>query len=188
MRQPLTTALVAALAIALLSTPAWAQSGTRGIVPAASNAIQALNQFPSASAVAPMASAPMLQVEPGMGMSSPAMSSQMMSSSVMSSPMVGSPMMTSPTMSYSGPVAGSYNPGPSSNSYGPVAVGPYPQGRACCNLTPTPQVVPTLQPVTSCCSQNGRLGVPPLLTPIRYDMPPVGRTVGRPLFGKWNGY
>jgi len=122
--------------------------------------------------VAPSMSAPVFQNPIG---AAPTMSSPIMSSSVMSSPVMSSPM------AYSGPIN-------SGASYSPLSMGEYPQGRACCDLTPTPQVVPTLKPVTSCCSQNGRLGVPPLLTPIRYDMPPIGKAVGRPLFGRWNGY
>lgn len=191
MRRPLTTSLAAALAIAFLGSSSWAQSGTTGILPSApvANAVQALSQLPTVTATpmgsVPMASAPALQMEPMMGQS---MSLPTMAAPTMSAPMMSSPMMSSPAMAYSGPVTGAYNPGPASSSYGPVSVGPYPQGRACCDLSPTPTVTPCLKPVTSCCSQNGRLGVPPLLTPIRNDMPPVGKAVGRPLFGKWTGF
>jgi hypothetical protein len=189
MRRSLSTAMVFVLAIVLPSSFSWAQSGTEGIVPSISNAVQAISQSPITSQPAitsatPVVSAPTLQMEPSF--SSPAMATANSSQAVASA--YPSSVMASPPMSYAGPVAGGWNPGPASNSYGPVSVGPYPQGRACCDLSPTPTVTPSLKPVTSCCSQNGRLGVPPLLTPIRYDMPPVGRSVGRPLFGKWNGF
>ena len=50
-----------------------------------------------------------------------------------------------------------------------------------------PGDLPTL-PVSSCCGKTGRLHIPPLLTtPLRYDTPPIGRSVGRPLFGRWPG-
>jgi len=99
-----------------------------------------------------------------------------------------------PPISYSGPVSyGSYGSanygsvGSSSASYGPVSVGEYPQGGNCCNLSPT-QPGYCRKNVTSCCGKIGCLGVPPLLTPIRNDTPPIGAAVGRPLFGRWTGF
>ena len=58
----------------------------------------------------------------------------------------------------------------------------------CC--LPGPTVAPGFPqlPVASCCGNTGRLNIPPLTTPLRYDTPPVGRSVGRPLFGPWTGY
>ena len=50
-----------------------------------------------------------------------------------------------------------------------------------------PGDLPTL-PVSSCCNNTGRLNIPPLTTPLRYDTPPIGRSVGRPLFGRWPGF
>ena len=57
-----------------------------------------------------------------------------------------------------------------------------------CGLDLIPVEVPCLKPVTSCCNNLGRLGIPPLTTPLRADTPPIGKAVGRPLFGRWNGY
>ena len=42
--------------------------------------------------------------------------------------------------------------------------------------------------VPSCCGTLGQLDIPSLFTPPRYDRPPIGRAVGRPLFGQWQGY
>ena len=58
----------------------------------------------------------------------------------------------------------------------------------CC--LPGPTVAPGIPqlPIQSCCSNTGRLNIPPLTTPLRYDTPPIGRSVGRPLFGAWSGY
>ncbi len=42
--------------------------------------------------------------------------------------------------------------------------------------------------VPSCCGTLGQLDIPSLFTPPRLDRPPVGRAVGRPLFGQWQGY
>ena len=58
----------------------------------------------------------------------------------------------------------------------------------CCLPAPTVAAgIPQL-PIASCCGNTGRLNIPPLTTPLRYDTPPVGRSVGRPLFGPWTGY
>ena len=51
-----------------------------------------------------------------------------------------------------------------------------------------PGDLPTL-PVSSGCDKTGRSHIPPLLrTPLRYDTPPIGKSVGRPLFGRWPGF
>ena len=99
-----------------------------------------------------------------------------------------------PPLSYSGPVSygtsygGSYgNVSPSSASYGPLTLGDYPQGGNCCDLSPT-QPGYCRKGVTSCCGKIGCLGIPPLLTPIRNDTPPIGAAVGRPLFRAWQGF
>lgn len=42
--------------------------------------------------------------------------------------------------------------------------------------------------VPSCCGTLGQLDIPSLFTPPRYDRPPIGKAVGRPLFGQWQGY
>ena len=65
-------------------------------------------------------------------------------------------------------------------------------GGSCANCRlpgPTvPGYMPTL-PVKSCCNNNiGMLNIPKLTTPLRYDTPPIGRAVGRPLFGRWTGF
>ena len=76
------------------------------------------------------------------------------------------------------------------------AIYPAPQitGPACKSCSgcclPAPSVAPGIPqlPIASCCGNTGRLNIPPLTTPLRYDTPPVGRSVGRPLFGPWTGY
>ena len=58
----------------------------------------------------------------------------------------------------------------------------------CCLPGPTvPPGLPQL-PIQSCCNNIGPLNIPPLTTPVRYDTPPIGRSVGRPIFGRWSGY
>lgn len=94
---------------------------------------------------------------------------------------VGSPV-------YSSVVAAAPAQNISSNVYSPTTIGEIPSGRRCCDLTPTPIGVPQWQPVGNCCGQMGKLGVPSLLTPIRHDTPPIGKAVGRPLFGRWTGF
>ena len=59
-----------------------------------------------------------------------------------------------------------------------------------CNLPgPTvPAEMPRL-PIETCCgSPMGYGHVPSLLTPPRSYLPPVGKDVGRPLFGRWTGF
>ena len=51
-----------------------------------------------------------------------------------------------------------------------------------------PGALPNLPVRTACDSPFGRGHVPALLTPPRSYVPPVGRAVGRPLFGRWPGY
>lgn len=58
----------------------------------------------------------------------------------------------------------------------------------CCLPGPTvPPGLPQL-PIQSCCNNIGPLNIPPLTTPVRYDTPPIGKSVGRPIFGRWSGY
>ena len=102
---------------------------------------------------------------------------------------MGQSVVSSPYSS----VVGSTNMLPSSsfnsNVYNPTTIGDIGQsGCSCCNLSPSQIGGYQLQPVTNCCGKLGKLGVPPLTTPLRYDTPPIGRAVGRPLFGKWNGF
>ena len=191
MRLTTPTAICAFAAVALLfNNSLSAQSGSRFAVPSIAPSISApAISSPSAvqsfanSANQAIGSPMVIGSSPAMVNSSPAM--------VNSSPAMiqGNSVMTSP-MAYSGPI--SYgnsvsNASSQSASYGPNNLGPYPQGPACCDLSPT-QPGYQRQPVTSCCGTIGRLGVPPLLTPIRHDTPPVGRSVGRPLFGAWSGF
>ena len=182
---------LALLAILTVSTSTWAQSSTRN--PIASPVQNVISQAQSAfapTATSPPATSPSVLTQPAFGSAVP--QTQFGSATPFGSPVPAaasipyeySGQVAAPAMSYTGPASGSFGGG----SYGPVNVGQYPQGCPHCDLSPTPNVVPCLKPVTSCCSQNGRLGIPPLLTPIRYDMPPVGRAVGRPLFGAWQGY
>ena len=59
-----------------------------------------------------------------------------------------------------------------------------------CDLTgPTvPGEMPRL-PIETCCGSPMGLGhVPALLTPPRSYTPPIGKAVGRPLFGRWTGF
>ena len=59
-----------------------------------------------------------------------------------------------------------------------------------CDLTgPTvPGEMPKL-PIQTCCASPMGLGhVPALLTPPRSYTPPIGKAVGRPLFGRWTGF
>ena len=74
-----------------------------------------------------------------------------------------------------------YGPATISNSVGQSS------GQCCnhCQITPS-QVY--LKPVQSCCGQLGPLGIPPLTTPPRSYLPPIGKSVGRPLFGRWSGF
>ncbi len=59
--------------------------------------------------------------------------------------------------------------------------------RNCAHEAPI-QTVQDYSAVPSCCGTLGQLDIPPLLTPPRLDMPPIGRAVGRPLFGQWQGF
>ena len=74
-------------------------------------------------------------------------------------------------------------------STGPQIAEPGFKSRVGCDL-PGPTVEPGFPqlPIESCCGNTGRLNIPPLSTPIRYDTPPIGKSVGRPLFGRWAGY
>jgi len=58
----------------------------------------------------------------------------------------------------------------------------------CCLPGPTQAPGYPQLPISSCCGNTGRLNIPPLTTPLRYDTPPVGKAVGRPIFGRWTGY
>ncbi len=71
----------------------------------------------------------------------------------------------------------------------PQITGPHSKPcNGCCLPGPTQQAGFPQLPVESCCGNIGRLNIPPLTTPLRYDTPPVGRSVGRPIFGAWSGY
>ena len=161
------TAMIAIVAIAC--SHAHAQSGSRG---ALSSPIQAPSVFQS--------------VPNSFGSAIPA---QQFGSSVFPTQQFGSPTFQSPQFGgfssspdvYSSVVA-------PSNSFGPATIGDLGSSQGCCNQAPVPTAIPNLAPVTSCCGKLGPLGVPPLLTPARTYRPPIGRQVGRPLFGKWQGY
>ena len=61
-------------------------------------------------------------------------------------------------------------------------------GNGCCPTAPTePADLPRL-PIDTCCNDLGPLAIPPLTTRLRYDTPPIGKAVGRPLFGRWTGF
>ena len=167
MRLTTPTAICAFAAVALLlNNSLSAQSTSRFAVPSIAPSISA----PAISASSQAIGSPMF-ID-----SSPAM--------IQGNSVVTSPMAYSVPISYGNSVS---NASSQSASYGPNNLGPYPQGCACCDLSPT-QPSYQRQPVTSCCGTIGRLGVPPLLTPIRHDTPPVGAAVGRPLFGRWTGF
>ena len=80
-------------------------------------------------------------------------------------------------------------------SYAAPAVSPVQATAGCgcsggCDLPgPTvPGELPRL-PIQTCCSSPFGLGhVPALLTPPRSYVPPIGKDVGRPLFGRWTGF
>jgi hypothetical protein len=105
---------------------------------------------------------------------------------IQSAPQFGTPIVSS-SPSMTGLPSSSSVQTPSS-SYGPMSISQGGKGCGCCDMTPTPTVIPKLAPVTSCCGSLGPLGVPSLLTPPKTYLPPVGRQVGRPLLGKWNGF
>jgi len=81
----------------------------------------------------------------------------------------------------------------------PVNAGPIHGGKSCgcrgggvdgCKPTaPTvPPILPNLPIQTACGSPLGISHVPKLLTPIRSYTPPIGKAVGRPLIGRWDGW
>lgn len=206
MRLNLTQLCIAAIAVlAIPATHAQAQSGSRLASPGSVfNGLAPSIQAPSFQGApsiqgAPMISSPMV--------SSPIINAPMIQSPVIGSPMVQSPMVTAPnTQLMTSPTFGTQSfgqqslgqqsfeqasPGFASNgpvNTGPLTVGSYPQACGHCKQPQLPTEVPRLQPVTSCCGQLGRLGVPPLTTPLRADTPPIGRANGRPLIGRWNGF
>jgi hypothetical protein len=59
--------------------------------------------------------------------------------------------------------------------------------RNCAHAAPI-QTQQDYSAVPSCCGTLGQLDVPSLFTPPRLDRPRIGKAVGRPLFGQWQGY
>lgn len=185
MRLTILAASTFAVVALLLNNPLCAQSGSRLAVPTAAPTISA-----------PAISAPAFGTPAGVPQSLAAAAGQVVGTPNFAptpafgsapSAFTGESVLSSP-MAYSGPVSfGNTVAAPQSAAYGPVNIGPYPQGPACCNLSPT-QPGYNRRPVTSCCGTIGRLGIPPLLTPVRNDTPPIGAAVGRPLFGRWTGF
>ena len=51
-----------------------------------------------------------------------------------------------------------------------------------------PGELPLLPIRTACDSPWGKDNIPSLFTPPRSYIPPIGKDVGRPLFGRWTGY
>jgi len=63
------------------------------------------------------------------------------------------------------------------------------QSGGCKPTGPTVQgELPVLPIRTACDSPWGRDNIPSLFTPPRSYTPPVGKAVGRPLLGPWNGF
>jgi len=195
MRLNLTHLCIAAIAVlAIPATHAQAQSGSRLAPPSSvlgglAPSIQAPNIQGAPVVSLPMSAAPMVNA--------PMLQSPIVGSQMIQSPMVtgtSTQLMTSPTFStpqFGQPSFAQASPGFASNgpvSTGPVTVGPYPQACGHCNQRQFPTEIPRLKPVTSCCGQLGRLGIPPLTTPLRADTPPIGKANGRPLIGRWNGF
>ena len=58
----------------------------------------------------------------------------------------------------------------------------------CCLPGPTVTPIQPQLPVNSCCNNFGPLNVPRLTTPLRHDTPPIGRSAGRPIIGRWSGF
>ncbi len=173
MRPTILTACALA-AVAMLVTPIFAQSGSR-------NAVPSIAPTPMPPTNVPTFGGPIA--------GSPGFNGQIGSQVFGNAPTTfsGNPTFSSP-MAFSGPVGyGNAFRSSQSAAYGPSRIGAYPQGPACCNLAPT-QPGYCLQPVSSCCGNLGRHGIPPLTTPLRWDTPPIGASVGRPLFGRWNGF
>ncbi len=167
MRLKNTGVLLTAFAVSVVCcSAAQAQSGTKGVV---QGTILSPPSMESVVGASPTIAAPM------------PIANQVMPSNMGTSVVGQSVMGTSPGMQ-------TYNPMPS-QSYSPMTINPTPQGCGRCDLTPVPTVVPCLKPVTSCCGGNlGPYGVPSVFTPLRNDMPPIGRAVGRPLIGRWSGF
>ena len=60
---------------------------------------------------------------------------------------------------------------------------------ACKPTGPTVQgELPVLPIRTACDSPWGKDNIPSLFTPTRSYTPPIGKAVGRPLLGRWNGF
>ena len=110
------------------------------------------------------------------------------SSVVQSAPVVQAApsVFNAPTVSH----AGCSSCGQSASIAAPSQItGPTSSSHSGCCL-PGPTVPPGLPqlPIRSCCNNIGPLNIPPLSTPVRYDTPPIGKSVGRPIFGRWSGY
>lgn len=71
---------------------------------------------------------------------------------------------------------------------GRVSTGQLAGGCAYCAQEAPIQTTQDYSAVPSCCGKLGQLDIPSLFTPPRYDRAPVGRAVGRPLFGQWQGF
>ena len=164
---------------AIFSSQVQAQSGSSSIAPVPS--------FSAPSGAAPTFSAPAV-VNQGSGISSgvgQSFAQPTFSQPTFSQPTFSqSPTISSPYSTVSGPFSsnsGSYGPASITNN---VGYG----GGGCCGFGAPVQSQSTYQPVQSCCTNLGPHGVPSLFTPPRFDHPPVGRRVGRPAFGRWNGF
>jgi len=159
---------------AFFSSHVQAQSGSSSIAPTPS--------FSAPSVSTPSFSAPSV-VGQGSGISS-GFSQQTFAQPAFSQPTFSQPAISSPYSTVSAPFNSN------SNSYGPASIT---NNVGCnnggsCGFGCPVQSQSTYQPVQSCCTTLGPRGVPSVFTPPRYDHPPVGRRVGRPAFGRWNGY
>jgi len=71
---------------------------------------------------------------------------------------------------------------------GRVSTGQLAGGCAHCAKEPPIQTVQDYSAVPSCCGTLGQLDIPSLFTPPRLDRPRIGKAVGRPLIGQWQGF
>ena len=71
---------------------------------------------------------------------------------------------------------------------GKVYTGQLQGGCEHCAKEPPIRTAQDYSAVPSCCGTLGQLDIPSLFTPPRLDRVPIGRAVGRPLFGQWQGF
>lgn len=213
LNKPLTI-LACIFALAIFESHSHAQSGSRGAVssviqnaqslatPFQTGATNLTTQFQNGSLQGAAGLANQFQAAPVQGVpfqnAQAPIQNAIQSAIPQNVPFQNAPVISSPGFStgqsvlnspvYSSVVGAAPAQNINSNVYSPTTIGEFNSGPRCCDLTPTPIAVPPVRPVGSCCGTMGKLGVPSLLTPIRYDTPPIGKAVGRPLFGRWTGF